>query len=554
MSKDRENPKPEVTIGRTPQGQIAAATPRTARPPVARTWGAMYNLLGDPNDRYGRLLDPAKVSMATKLQMLSDPVIAITMAYVSSKLVKAEYEILCADAEIRDFFVAMYAAFHREFMLQAAMATALGCSGLIKKLEFAEPKPIEVDGPPVWTSAVTPFICTGFDQVSPIGSYPTFDEDGRYTGFEHAGGQVDRIYSLWITIGRAKAFGKYSGWGRLNNAYKMWWLGEFGYDQLAVHLHKFVDRVILARFPPGKTDDGQDFADIAIARGDDTRAGATVALPSEVYAVTDPASGGERLSAIYKWAMELLESAENIGAFLSLADHVDSRKAMAMLLPLQTYQQVRQSALGGPTTSDVLGELATDLIVEEATDIDLHLNEYLFPYIREVNFGPDAPPVIKRTTGLNEADRGEMFELIKLVLARAGSPDADRVDVDALAHRLDIPLRRRPPRPRQEPPAEEEQEEEEPVTDEQQPTETPAAGQPEQEAQAALAAQVDSTYDPKLNPSDEALMQMIADPVPDDDTAAATITEDDLERVARLLEKYPELADLETVEVVERGE
>jgi hypothetical protein len=168
MSEQDEKP----TIGRTPQDQIASETPKTAKPSVTATWGGMVNLLGEPDRRYGHLVQPDRVSMATKLKMLSDPVVAITSAYISSKLVKAEYEIRCKDPAIQRFFQAMYSAFHREFMLQASMAVLLGCCGLIKKLRFEVPEPIKEDDPPVWTSSTKPYICTGFDQANPVGAQP----------------------------------------------------------------------------------------------------------------------------------------------------------------------------------------------------------------------------------------------------------------------------------------------------------------------------------------------------------------------------------------------
>lgn len=545
-----ESEKP--TIGRTPQGQIESETPKTAKPSITSTWGGMINLLGDPDTRYGRLLRGDQISMSTKLNMLSDPVIAITAAYVSSKLVKAEYEIRCKDATIRRFFEAMYAAFHREFMLQASMAVLLGGCGLIKKLAFQVPKPIREDDTPVWTSSTKPYVCTGFDQANPVGATPRFDRDGRYEGFSYSGGDVDRVYSLWLTIGRHMAFGKYSGWGRLNNAYKMWWMGEFGYDQLAVHMQKFVDRAIIVDFPAGKTDDGQEFADIAIAKGDDIRSGATVALPSTVYSVFNDLDGTEKLSAIRKWAVRLMDSAENINAFTELADHVDSRKAMAMLLPLQTYQAVKQSSLGGPTTADVLGKLASDLLIGEANEIDMHVNEYLFPAILAWNFGPDAPRVIKETTGLNEYDRGELFELLKVLASRMTSAVATEIDHQELAHRLGVPMRdvvmvTRP---------EVNQEDEEEIPSEEQAAEAAVAFGRGEISLEAFMRRMGMAYDPdKALPRDR-LEKMIGRPLPSeaDDTADAEITEEDIDRVMKALEEIPELADLDLVEATTEEE
>ena len=533
--KDASGLSPIVQIGRTPAGQIATETPRSSRPSMTRTWGGMFEMLGDPTSRYGRLV-AGTVSMSTKLKMLTDPVIALSVAYIGSKLVKAEYEVQCADAHVKRFIEAVYGAFHREFMTQAAMAVALGCCGLIKKLRFEAPSPLKIGDPPTWTGASTPLICTGFDQADPATAYPDF-EDGEFTGFHHGGGAVDRVYALWLTIGRAKAFGKYSGTGRLNQAYKAWWLGEFGYDQMAVHVQKFVDRSIIVGHPWGKDDAGNDLSDTALDIGNDLRSGATIAMPTEVYPAYEETSGMKKLTAIRKWTIELLEAAENIGAFVELADHCDSRKALGMLIPFQLYQQVKQSSLGGPTTSDVLGKLAVDLIIEDATEIDLHLNEYLFPYLVDVNFGQGAALARKVTTGLNEYDRGELFELLKILASRMDGETATLLDAGGLAHRLDVPTRSS------------------------ESVEPEPGPEPERNVQM-VGADVDApTVDSGVPAGDdqgnmprEVLEHLLSEPPLEDDDQAAVITEADIERVRKALEDFPEIEALKTVEVVERKE
>jgi len=546
--KDSRGVSPIVQVGRTPVGGIAVETPSTVRPGYTTTWGAVYELLGDPTSRYGQLVQGNRVSMSTKLKMLDDPVIALSVAYISSKLVKAEYEIQCADPTIRAFFQAMYGTIHREFMLQAAMAVALGCVGLIKKLQFEVPRPLSPDAPPVWTASTTPLICSGFDQASPVEAYPEFDKDGTFTGFHHGKGKVDRVYALWLTIGRAKAFGKYSGSGRLGNAYKAWWLGEFNYDQLVVHVQKFVDRVVEVAHPSGKDENGVDLSETALSIGNDVRSGATVAVPSEVYTEQSD-SGMDKLTSIRKWAVRLLESGENIAAFLGLSDHCDSRKAMGMFIPLQLYQQVQQSSLGGPTTSDVLGKLAVDLIIEEATDIDMHLNEYVFPYLVDVNFGPDAARVEKVTTGLNEYDRGELFALLQILAQRMDSEAADLIDPGRLAHHLGVPIREATSRAIQE---------DEDVSEEEREKgqESASADEPptnESSTAAVTAQQVAPAAAPGFDPEKalprEVLEGLLSQPLSDDADEASVITEADIARAKRLLDDIPEIADLETVEI-----
>jgi len=539
-----ENPNPTITVREAPAGKIAVETPHTIRPPMTRSWGSVYQYLGSPGDRYGQLVSPRNLSISVKLKMLMDPAIAFCVAFISAKLAKAEYEIKCADAEIRDFFQAMYERFHREFMLQVGLASAIGYLPLIKRYEFSMPRPNDPAAPPVWTSSATPYICTGFEQVWPVGAYPKFGSDRRFEGFHYEQGDVDRLWALWLTIGKVGAFGSYTAPGRVANAYKTWWLGEFNYDQLAVHMQKSVDRVVEVGHPPGKDANGNDLSDVAQVVGDDVRAGATVTIPTQVYTYYDEATGQEKLSNVPMWHIKFLEGADKVGTFIENADHFDSRKAMGMLVPYQLFFQVKQSSLGGPTTADVLGRLATDLLLNDATEADGHLNEYVFPYLVSVNFGPDAPAVRKVTIGLHESDREELFQIVQAALQRIDSPMERVIDVRGMLNRLAIPMR-----PERE--MEMSQERQKPEEQEGEGLQSKAdEGQTNGGVSMEQVTPQSSRYDPKKNPSREVLERMLSEPVEPIADEEADVTEDDIERAMRWLDENPEakklLEDLET--------
>lgn len=435
-----ENREPIVQIGKTPDGIIAVETPHAILPAFTWHWGDTINWLGDPESRYGRLVSTGDVSISIKLQMLNDPIIAFTMAYVASKLVKAEYEMRCADEQIRRFFEVMYARFHREFMLQASMAVAIGYCGLIKKLRFEVPQPEDPNEPPVWDAAATPFIITGFEQVELPGARPLFDDEtGDFVGFTYSGGDVDRLYALWLTIGRTRAFGKYSGWGRLRSGYKSWWLGEFADDQFVIYIQKNIDRIVVVTHPSGKTQDGVSFSEIAREVADVARSGGSLSMPGEPYKFIDSATGEEKATTLRKWGIQFMGGSDKALSFIETADHLDARKALALLVPRQVHSGVKQDVFGGPTSAQVLGALAVDLIIQEAVEVDAHLNEYVFPFLVSANFGPDAPRVTKVTTGLNEADRAELFKLLEGLINRAEGI-ASRIDSERLAQRLGVPL------------------------------------------------------------------------------------------------------------------
>ena len=129
------------------------------------------------------------------------------------------------------------------------------------------------------------------------------------------------------------------------------------------------------------------------------------------------------------------------------------------------YLNVKQSALGGPTTADVLTKLAEDLLLMDAADIDRHVNDYVFAPVARANFPPDSPRVRVRTVGLTSEIRSQLFEIIKGLLTRA-DVDPGSVDVDEGLRRLGIPIveatvRQRPDQEEENPDEETEEIEEE---------------------------------------------------------------------------------------------
>lgn len=439
MDHDQELP---IFIAETPQGQLVAETPETSAPGVNRTLLGVYGeWLGDPHRRYGHLTSARHVPIHTRLEMLTDPVIALCQGYVSAMLVRATRVVECADERKRLFFEAMFRAWESEFIRQAALSVALGSVGLVKKFRFTRPKPMGVGDPPVWTAAADPLIVRGFDSVYPVGASPKFKDRGRhFCGIETADGPIDTFYALWLTAGRPRAFGSYLGYGRLQSVYNDWWMKYFGRDLYLVHLQKFIDRITVVRHPEGKTRDGRRYSDIARATGDAARAGATVAMPSAVYEVTDAVTSEQKLSAVRKWEMDFLEGTGAVVQFHQIDDHHDAKMALGYLVPPQMFMYVRQSSLGGPTTADVLGRLAEQLLMIDAEDIDQHVNAYVFPAVDRANFPPGSPPVKVRTVGLEPDARGELAELIRVLFSRA---DADVAYFDTLEamQRLGLPVR-----------------------------------------------------------------------------------------------------------------
>lgn len=475
----------KVNVARTPQGQVVAEMPRTTAPVMQHNvFGVWTFWLGDPMQRYGRLAPSTAVPLSVKVMMLKDPVLAMCAGFTGATLAKATREIHCKDEAKRRFFEAMVAEWQREFILQANVGIALGSIGLIKRWKFETPQPTAVDDPPVWTGAATPFVVTGFDQIHPLTSEPRFDKTRRHFEGIGAGDElIDVFYALWLTFRKEFAFGDYRGAGRLDNAYKDWWHAQFGQDLYLVAQQKESDRVVMVTYPPGEDPESRkDFQTIALEVGDNVRSGATVALPSSVYPSVNDLGDEDGLTNVRKWSLEFLEGSGSLSRFHEIDDHHAQRMALGYLLPPQTFMNVKQSALGGPTTADVLADVAQDLLMLDAQDIDRHINEYVFPAVSRANFPPDSPPVTMRTVGLPDDNREQLMEIVR-ILTQKGEEPGQIFDMREAMERLEFPTR-------SEAQVEEDAEEETP-------TQTPPGqvpeGEGEGEATMAIASQAGDT-------------------------------------------------------------
>lgn len=458
----------EPRMGQTPQGQVRLETPKYRLNQLADSTGVYpgwwrsagaYGLTS-PLSRYGGQLRSARqVPMNVRLEMLGDPVIQLALAFASANLVDSVYTIRCADPAKQRFFEAMYAGLHRPFMAQAAMAIALGSLGLIKRFAFevpAAPDPEDTD--PTWTGAATPYIVAKFEPLYPDGTRPEFDDDGRtFAGITTPDGEsVDVEFALWLTRGRALAFGSYYGFGRVQVGYPDWWLKQFGRDLQVVHWQKNLDPVVAVRHPEGEVVDESGtvlatYQSVAQDVGDAIRGGATVTMPSTPYSVPDPATGEKKFTGVPMWDLEFKGGVEHVEAFHQIEDHRDARLALAMLLPSQAFMQVQQSSLGGPTTADVLTDLAEKLLLMDAAEVDDHLNSYVFPQVARANFPPESPPVAKVTERLGTENRKLMEQIVTTLAGVLDSPVQRLFDVPAAMERVGLPVVEQPEGP-EEPP------------------------------------------------------------------------------------------------------
>jgi hypothetical protein len=214
---------------------------------------------------------------------------------------------------------------------------------------------------------------------------------------------------------------------------------HFGRDLYLVHLQKSIDRIAKVTFPKGKTSAGKPHKDIAVETGDAARSGSTVALPSSVYHQEDTMTGEKKLTTALKWTMEFLEGSRAVADFHTVDDHHDSKMSLAYFVPPQMFMYVRQSSLGGPTTAEVLADLAEHLLMLDAADIDTHINKYIFPPVERANFPPDSPSVRVRTVGLEPDARAGLLEIVTKLFERGEVDALKYFDLSEGVRRLGLP-------------------------------------------------------------------------------------------------------------------
>jgi len=197
---------------------------------------------------------------------------------------------------------------------------------------------------------------------------------------------------------------------------------------------------VMVEHPAGTDkDSGKKHSALALATGDAVRGGATVAVPSSVYETVDQMTGDTRLAAVKKWAVSFLEGGKSVHEFHEVEDQCDRKISLGMFLPYQAIFEVTGGDLGGPTSADKLTDLAEQVLLMEAADVDRHLNDYVFPQVSKANFPPSSPLVRVRTTGLAQDTRAQLMEIIKVVMGKM-STDTNVFNLLEALRTLDMPV------------------------------------------------------------------------------------------------------------------
>lgn len=401
-------------------------------------WSSLNDWIDPPELLLGKKRAARYVSMDQKLEMWSDELISFLMSYLATLLVGGEYEIICRDPRQRKFFQALYEEIHQDLMLKAAPAMFFGYQGCVKRFHFRMPAPLSAEDTEIpWEGLSEPLILRDVLQIHPSRASVFRGDDGSFKGIAVDGlsDPIPVLYSLWFTVGGWRAFGDDMGYGRAVTCFDPWYKKYFTMDQRTLYVQTGVAPPVVVYFPSGEQDDGTTNQSIAQIMATNVQAAASVAMPSDVY---QNGSEFERQHTnIKQWDIQYLINTANPGPFNEIKADEDKRIAMGMLVPPQTVIESQQMGLGGPNTAEIMSELAERVLAADAYSFDNQINNHLFPFLVEANFGPDAPPVYKKTKGLNAITRAHLQTVFSQLL---GVPEnATIIDARTIANRLNVP-------------------------------------------------------------------------------------------------------------------
>lgn len=367
--------------------------------------------------------NPDRVSPATYEKMLLDPTIRACFSLLRYSIKTVPWDVEGPDHDVTEFVRAVIDPMWGHIVSSCVAGMAYGCAphelvwqrGAVSVPDEESGEPRDVEG---WS----------LSKVKDI--KPTSLRSILVDGLENFAG-----YELTMPNGAVleaeKSFhyahdiqyGNFWGQSRLKPAYDAWYARSL---LQALYLRFMERRVVPAvhvEFPPGFAADGVT-PNATVAR--------TIAegFQSDSTAIwTESAPQG-----METWTVQLIEDAaraQTAQAFLDGMKMLDLKMMTALLTP--------EKVLIGESGAYALSETHKDVwllgVEGTAEDIVETVNDQLVPRIVRYTFG-DAPAPRLVQAGLSEESRGLLGELLKAMIASAGS----RLDLDGICERLDVPV------------------------------------------------------------------------------------------------------------------
>ena len=471
-------PEEKARLAKSVAGKEQAPSTRQQSAEFAN-WRAIANAPNDP-------FNVERIPISRLRQMRRDPMISFATHFIRTPIIRAPWYIKCEDAQIAAFVDYALRQIYARLVYQYMLSLDFGFTAIAKKFvqepvigtyfdpndpEGAEetpddfllpggvnPAPAELQGAekPIWSEgSVLPWVWGNFvplppEDVEPVWNKGEFDGIKFTPRFQVQSVQgstasnegeldIDIYHSLWITNERDSVFGNIFGYPRIGPAYNYWWSYWHHHALYDRHFEKDADPPTVVRHPEGNyadpnTGDTVAYRDLALDIGDRTRAGSTIAIPSEVYANFE-----DRPSSIHKWDIDFLRGGGNFEAFIESFDYMNVMKLRAVWVPEQALIEGK----GGQSSrnvADTFGDAFQESQAVLLEEFDLHINRYVIPQLVAQNFPEFEGKAEKVTRGFSNKDVETWRQLIQLI---GQSPEALNnlpVDTRAMLEDFGIPL------------------------------------------------------------------------------------------------------------------
>jgi hypothetical protein len=406
---------PNDAISPEERNRVAASIRGNEQAPTTReqtaasiNWRQIFDQLGNP-------FSSERMSISRLKLMRRDPIIGFGMSFIKTPIVRADWYIQCADAQVAGFVDEAVRDIYASLVLQIMQKLDFGFQAIAKRFElrtpegtYIDPENPDGDEQPVWSEgSIQPVMLKTPVPLEPETVQPLFDDNtgefiginwkpanpaavpkrtGMKTNSEFEGSfDIDLYHALWATNEKETVGGNIYGYPRLGYVYPYWWSYWFRWAISDRAFEKKADPSILVRHPDGefvdeRTGSTMSFREYALLMGERLRSGSTVALPSDPYLGFE-----DRPSNMRMWDIEFLTDGFDFQPFDESFGYMDTAKLRGLWIPEQALIEGR----GGTSSRNVastFGDAHTDNQWTLMTAVVQYINKYVIPHLVITNF------------------------------------------------------------------------------------------------------------------------------------------------------------------------
>lgn len=417
-------------------------------------------------------------------EMTTDLMLAFGWWMTVTQVVRAEWSIQCPDAQLAAAVDAALRPIYVESVMNFSNDLWYGHQPGVKRFylgqlgaTYRDPNGTDPSKDlPVWTSSADMLLWRPPISLNPAHCLPQWDEDGQMVGFKFSqtpiphydlisassaygymvipGHFIGPDFALWTVNEAEQNFGNIFGSPRTKRAYPYWWSYWFRWRLADRSYENLADPAKLVYYPTDfdqyvdQDDTDQEnpmvrrARDTAIATGEQTRSGATVALPGSVMESQDG-----HMSTLRKWEIDYLKAPNNFADLNATFQALDTMKLRSWFIPENAFIEGQGSrtaggsagGTGGARMASQLGQIYEESNTALVERYDEVFNEHFIPQFIAANFPEKMNiPCRKESRALGVLDDQTRSQILQLIGQVRG--EVIPVDVRALLEQMNVPL------------------------------------------------------------------------------------------------------------------